>query len=1009
MSTINLTQYAKVFTARLRSRVHSQAFAQTFQEKTKKRLSPTAKTAFKKVEELESLVRLYRGTYDPGLRSRAMNLLQTLPLPLSTDEDPHFVLATRVLRVAGSILGSSSSSSPPPAIISTLLYHCARHSFLLDGFNLVKLLQAMRSLSHPEVVDVLRILLPRLQQVLEELTAAEAAEMIHILHYLRLDQQCDLTTLLHVCGRQIKETVGGGISLTDMEKCMRVIPLLPPDVGRSIIVQASPSLFEFIRSERVLHRILSVSASTATPYSSSSSAAGAAEKDNKDGTVSFPSSLKKESGRIEKREEVEGAKDPATMPDREANTVEAGQLSKEKGEKESDKEEEGEEEEERNDKSMTSSSSSSTGRGKATHSSSVMQSTREEQEDLLRQHINLHRTLLDIFTYNGSGLGTLEDFLSIDTASAASASSSCVISTRRTGDVSASLRQLWNELLRAVLDLSLPIRTYLAPTETTTATSTKNRSTCASNFTSMESGTSSRRRSSTTGGEVLPIMRRADVARTVCLLHLCSYRHIPALHLLASRYLTASSVPPEAKRQTPAERGLEELREVGMIVDALGYFLVPLFTKEGEAQPGTMCSGNAANSSSSTNTGRGEDEVVVVAPSKCNIRPSGLLVVLSLLLGEISPRCFSRCVSGGHQGIRMAALGCISKQWESIIRLGNGVQKEDEDEARENMHPAQEEEKRKKWTSLEDSCEHTSAGGEGPQPQKEERKESRATKSALFAEEILPAIEWTWYAGGTEAEGPPPPLHHHLPHPSHAHLPSPSSISSVPPLQRYIRSSSCHQDPSRTARLLHRAVRMTALLHSAVLSGAWSPASIRAMREVQRGLLLDGLVRYYDQRPLRFRPENTSSPHSSRSKTSDSSSPSSSRNTASTAGGGGCLFSPSASSGLLMYAVADQSVREDLTATVAALKYAKELGSKHNPIGEEGKQGQEEEEKGDGLLTSGSTSTSSTPMNNHNNSNHNSVGNKKSPPVLPSWMWSAEEEKKLRQLMTDYHLAEEVG
>lgn len=919
MSTINLTQYAKVFTARLRSRAHSQAFVQAFQERKKKQLSPTAKTAFKKVDELETLARLYRGTYDPGVKSKAIHLLQVLPLPLSTEEDPHFILATRVLRAAGNI---GAAQHP---LTSTLLMHCAKHSFLLDGFNLVKLLQAMRQLPPAQIMDALLLLLPRLQQVSEELTAGEAAEIIHTLNYLELEKVRDLTTLLYAYAKQIEATVGAGISVTDMEKCMRVLPLLPRTLAHRIVIQASPALVELIRTERTLYRLW---------CATEPSRPGTSEKVGEDSASTPPVAVKEVS-----REHA--AEDTTTLSgEPEATTTTT-------------------EEEVKDPEPTTATASSSTPSKKRPPTSPMsMQSIRAEQMQLLHQHLQLHRTLLYVFTHqsetHGGGLGTLQDFLVSTTTTTTttststdtpSSSSSYVGLARRAGEVSASLRQLWNELLRAVLELSIAKHRYpltgsvggLGSISTTTA------------------GVSSS--SVETGKEVVvPFLRRVDIASTVRVFHYASYRHIPGLQQLTSRYLTGSPQPPEAKRQTPAERGLEELREVGMIVEALGYFLVPLCIREAPPLSTTGTSSSCAETMTLPSTTEGEVGSMGSASSlpfrrgerrTGKVKSTGIFGALIVLLGDVTPSLWARCVAG-DQRVRMAGLACVSRQWMSLTRLGTAIQQEETaEEAAATRSPCSGEEEEKKGEQKKEQDAKETDHREETKAIEDSTPNSSSSRSIFFAEHVTPAVEWAWYTGSASS--------------------SSSSPFSLPPLERYIQSSSCHQDASRTARLLQRLVSLSTVLAPAISTAVWSPASVKAMKRVQQGLVA-GLVKHYERRQHTGRSKRRNLPvDGSTTRTSSSS-------------------APGTSSEGVMLSLADETVREALTATLCTLVHVRK--------------GRERDHQHGGSPGPTRTTSSFSPSSPTDT-------NASSLPV--SWMWTIAEEQALRELMVDHQLVEEEG
>lgn len=246
MSTVNLQHYVKVATGRLRSQAHSQSFAHSVHERKRRALTPSTKLVWQKLEDLQALTRLHQRTYDPALKRKGLQMFQGLSLPVSTDEDPHFILTTRALRLASYV------DAVKEPLTFSLLNHCTRHSFLLDGYSLMKLAQALRALQHPNTVDALRILLPRFELVSEELTPIEAAKILEIFHFFSMQKHADLSTLQAKYAKRLIATIAS-LSVEDMQRCLQAVPLLTPALGGEVMLEVAPSLSAHLRAARQLH------------------------------------------------------------------------------------------------------------------------------------------------------------------------------------------------------------------------------------------------------------------------------------------------------------------------------------------------------------------------------------------------------------------------------------------------------------------------------------------------------------------------------------------------------------------------------------------------------------------------------------------------------------------------------------------------------------------------------------------------------------------------------------
>lgn len=446
----------------------------------------------------------------------------------------------------------------------------------------------------------------------------------------------------------------------------------------------------------------------------------------------------------------------------------------------------------------------------------------------------------------------------------------------------------------------------------------------------------------------------------------CSYRHLPGLQQLTSRYLTASPLPSEAKRTTPAESGLEALREIDVVVEAAGFFMVPLCTTvvttnavAGVVASSTTTSPTRTTSPSAidTDTPETSTEAEVVCHRETGIH-SGLLEVLTMLLGDVSCQWFSRCLTGPPP-IRLAALTCLSQQWKNITQLGSGLQQETDEGAGEA------------WKATGTSLSSAMPGRHPPLVRRAER----------FARHMVPAVEWSWYPAASSFSSSSSSRKTT----STSTSPSPPPSISLVPLERYTSSATCHQDPARTARLWYRLVALSTVLDpppplpplpfaasASAVEGAvptsvatemhWSLASMKAMKKTQQALL-DGLARYYDQRARKF-PKTSSSTVGASSSSSSSLLRKNPIQPAST--------SATRDTFLQMMKV-DHAVREDLSAAVRILSSVKRRRCPE--------------------AMADANTVPQTPAS--------------SPTPRPAWMWTAAEEKTAMQWMEEHHLLEE--
>ncbi|KAG5496386.1 hypothetical protein JKF63_02688 [Porcisia hertigi] len=164
--------HVRKVTARLRARMHHQSFTDTIRASAEANRLDLSRVADAHLRELATLRENHRRTFDPLFKQKALNLLQTLPLKPVAD-DPHLSYTMRALRVCG-YFGATQS----PATFN-LLNHATRHTFLLDAFNVHQLLSALEEMRHPQMAEILSIVLPRVMEVATDCTEGEARLLLH--------------------------------------------------------------------------------------------------------------------------------------------------------------------------------------------------------------------------------------------------------------------------------------------------------------------------------------------------------------------------------------------------------------------------------------------------------------------------------------------------------------------------------------------------------------------------------------------------------------------------------------------------------------------------------------------------------------------------------------------------------------------------------------------------------------------------------------------------------------
>lgn len=235
--TTPFATYSKQFTSRLRARMHAQSFSNAVQESQRLRRSSAGLVAEQRVRELVQLQKEHERFFDPKLRVKALTLLRTLPL-ISTDEDPHFVMTMRALRVCMHFNAVES-----PATFA-LLNHLTRHTFLLDGHALFQFCCILSELHHPQTTDILYILLPRIREVArEDLTAHEAVAVLRLYHQYGVHDSTLATLLTQVFSRAVMD-----ISISDLCCCVAMMPALnDPALGREFIAAAEHRISAVLR------------------------------------------------------------------------------------------------------------------------------------------------------------------------------------------------------------------------------------------------------------------------------------------------------------------------------------------------------------------------------------------------------------------------------------------------------------------------------------------------------------------------------------------------------------------------------------------------------------------------------------------------------------------------------------------------------------------------------------------------------------------------------------------
>ncbi|CBH18781.1 hypothetical protein, conserved [Trypanosoma brucei gambiense DAL972] len=208
---------------KMRSKVHKQGYSNTVMAQQARRLSPTGLLAMERLTELTALQQRHQCTFDPALRSKATQILRTLPL-LSIDEDPYFTHTQRALRLAAYF-----GAVDLPVTYALINQH-TKNAFMLDAFSMASFFYTLAKLKHPQTKEIVGILLPRLREVAPELIAREA---VHILRLLCSIQMAD-AQLVKVVTETVVATAAD-VPLRDARQCAFILSETFPEEAQRIL------------------------------------------------------------------------------------------------------------------------------------------------------------------------------------------------------------------------------------------------------------------------------------------------------------------------------------------------------------------------------------------------------------------------------------------------------------------------------------------------------------------------------------------------------------------------------------------------------------------------------------------------------------------------------------------------------------------------------------------------------------------------------------------------------
>lgn len=225
---------AKDVAVRMRSKVHRQSFSNAVMAKEARKLSPAGRLSVERVAELMALQQRHQRTFDPALRTEAMQILRTLPL-LSTDEDPLFVHTQRALRVAAYF-----DAATLPVTYALINQH-TKNAFLLDAVAMSSFFNTLAKLQHPQTTEIITILLPRLRDLACELVPYEAVNILRLLHRVGLEDTKLIKILTDTVVRTVADT-----PLKDVRQCAVVLAETYPSEAKEVLIAAERRLCDDI-------------------------------------------------------------------------------------------------------------------------------------------------------------------------------------------------------------------------------------------------------------------------------------------------------------------------------------------------------------------------------------------------------------------------------------------------------------------------------------------------------------------------------------------------------------------------------------------------------------------------------------------------------------------------------------------------------------------------------------------------------------------------------------------
>ncbi|KAF8285360.1 putative mitochondrial RNA binding protein [Trypanosoma cruzi] len=221
---------ARDVAVRMRSKVHKQSFSNAVMRAQERKLTPAGRLAVERVAELVALQKRHQQTFDPALRTEAMQILRTLPL-LSTDEDPLFVQTQRALRVAAYFDAASL-----PATYALINQH-TKNAFLLDAVAMSSFFFTLSSLRHPQTADIIAILLPRLKEVAPEIVPREAVYILRVMHRAGVGDEKLTRILTDTVVKTVADT-----PLADVRQCALMLAETYPEEAKLVLIAAEKRL-----------------------------------------------------------------------------------------------------------------------------------------------------------------------------------------------------------------------------------------------------------------------------------------------------------------------------------------------------------------------------------------------------------------------------------------------------------------------------------------------------------------------------------------------------------------------------------------------------------------------------------------------------------------------------------------------------------------------------------------------------------------------------------------------